>query len=266
MPTDTEEAKLWQQFAASDKDAANKLVTMHLPLVRAVVDRLKRRLPECFAREDLFSSGLDGLWQAMQAFDVSRGLRFSTYAIRRIHGAILDDLRAMDWVPRLVRSRANKLAAATDDLAAKLGRKPTETELAAELQASPAELQEMVSAARIISVMSLERKWYDTDSHKEVREIDVLEDRRAESPAEHSYRLDFLRVALKSLSRDERILIILYYYEGVTMREIGRQIGRSESRVSQMHSELMTRLRDRFQSINLGKAYPKHGNETQEAN
>jgi RNA polymerase sigma factor for flagellar operon FliA len=148
----------------------------------------------------------------------------------------------MDWVPRLVRSKASKLNEAMKNLEARLGRQPNENELAAEMNISVPELEKMILDANAVNLISLNKKWYETDSYKDVREIDILEDKKGEDPTRRIQKNDLMRLVTKGLNRNERLIIILYYYEELTMKEIGATLDLSESRVSQMHSSIVQRL------------------------
>ncbi len=183
---------------------------------------------------------------AIDAFDLSRGVKFETYCVPRIRGAMLDELRTMDWVPRLVRSKASKLNEAVKNLEARLGRSPSEIELATELSITVAELEKMILDASAVNLISLNKKWYETDSYKDVREIDILEDKKGEDPTKRIQHADLMRLVTKGLNRNERLIIILYYYEELTMKEIGATLDLSESRVSQMHSSIVQRLQNQL--------------------
>ncbi|HIQ22393.1 MAG TPA: sigma-70 family RNA polymerase sigma factor, partial [Planctomycetes bacterium] len=169
-PEDVEQ--LWIEYKKdpSNKELRNRLVEIYLPLVRYNGERIWSRLPEGVELDDLISAGVFGLMDAIEAFDLSRGVKFETYCVPRIRGAMLDELRTMDWVPRLVRSKASKLNEATKNLEAKLGRQPTENELAEELGISVPELEKMILEANAVNLISLNKKWYETDSYKDVRE------------------------------------------------------------------------------------------------
>jgi RNA polymerase sigma factor for flagellar operon FliA len=193
------------------------------------------------------SAGIFGLMDAVNAFDPLRGVKFETYCAPRIRGAILDELRSMDWVPRLVRSRAHKLNEATQSLEAQFGRKPEAKELAKEMKVSLREFHKIERDAHATGLVSLSRKWFETDSHKDVREIDVLEDKKSEDPFRTVQKKDLKDLVTKGLSRAERLIIILYYFEEMTMKEIGETLDLSESRVSQMHSAVLTRLRHQLE-------------------
>ena len=241
-------AQVWEAFKADtqNQDLRNRLVEQYLPLVKYNGERIWARLPEGVELDDLISAGVFGLMDAIDAFDMTRGVKFETYCVPRIRGAMLDELRTMDWVPRLVRSKASKLNEALKTLEAKLGRTPTEHELAAQLEISVEELEKMVTEANAVGLISLDKKWYETDSYKDVREIDILEDKKGEDPTRRIQKADLMRLVTKGLNRNERLIIILYYYEELTMKEIGATLALSESRVSQMHSSIVSRLQQQL--------------------
>jgi RNA polymerase sigma factor for flagellar operon FliA len=215
----------------------------YLPLVRYNAERISAKLPDEVELDDLMSAGIFGLMDAIEAFDLSRGVKFETYCAPRIRGAILDELRTMDWVPRLVRSRAHKLEAATKTLEMELGRLPTREELAVKMELSREEFDKLARDANAVSLVSLSRKYYETDSNKDVREIDILQDKRGRDPVAEIQKKDLKDLMTRGLSRAERLILILYYYEEMTMKEIGATLDLSESRVSQMHSSILGRLK-----------------------
>jgi RNA polymerase sigma factor for flagellar operon FliA len=241
-------AELWVRFKAdpTSQSMRNQLVENYLPLVKYNGERIWARLPEGVELDDLISAGVFGLMDAIDAFDLERGVKFETYCVPRIRGAMLDELRSMDWVPRLVRSKASKLNEAIKTLEANLGRSPTEIELAEHMGLSVAELEKMMSDANAVNLISLNKKWYETDSYKDVREIDILEDKKGEDPTKRIQKADLMRLVTKGLNRNERLIIILYYYEELTMKEIGATLDLSESRVSQMHSAIVQRLQSQL--------------------
>ena len=221
----------------------NILMENYLHLVRYNAERIHVKLPDEVELDDLMSAGIFGLMDAINAFDLERGVKFETYCAPRIRGAILDELRSMDWVPRLVRSRAGKMETATKQLEVELGRNPTNEEIAKRLKIPMAEFEKIAKDSSAVSVVSLSRKWFETDSNKDVREIDVLEDKRGADPVREIQRKDLKELITKGLSRAERLIIILYYFEEMTMKEIGATLDLSESRVSQMHSSILARLK-----------------------
>jgi RNA polymerase sigma factor for flagellar operon FliA len=249
-------AQVWLDFKAdmSNQLLRNRLIERYLPLVRYNGERIWARLPEGVELDDLISAGVFGLMDAIDAFDLSRGVKFETYCVPRIRGAMLDELRTMDWVPRLVRSKASKLNEGVKTLEAKLGRSPNEIELAAHMGLTVPELEKMIIDANAVNLISLNKKWYETDSYKDVREIDILEDKKGEDPTRRIQKTDLMRLVTKGLNRNERLIIILYYYEELTMKEIGATLDLSESRVSQMHSAIVQRLQSQ-----LGRRRPEFG-------
>lgn len=240
---------VWKAYKENPDSKAlrNQLVEEYLPLVKYNGERIWSRLPDGVELDDLISAGVFGLMDAINAFDLDRGVKFETYCVPRIRGAMLDELRSMDWVPRLVRSKASKLNEAVKKLEAKHGRAPTEIELAEHMGLSVQELEKMITEANAVNLISLNKKWYETDSYKDVREIDILEDKKGEDPTRRVQKSDLMRLVTKGLNRNERLIIILYYYEELTMKEIGATLDLSESRVSQMHSSILLRLKAQMQ-------------------
>ena len=247
--------EIWEQFHKTHDDYFRNLLMEHYrDLVKYCAERLHNKLPDKVELDDLISAGIFGLMDAIDAFDMSRGVKFETYCVPRIRGAMLDELRNMDWVPRLVRSKASKLNEALKSLEAKLGRQPNENELAEHMQISVGELEKLLMDANAVNLISLNKKWYETDSYKDVREIDILEDKKGEDPTKRIQKSDLMRLVTKGLNRNERLIIILYYYEELTMKEIGATLDLSESRVSQMHSAIVQRLQNQ-----LGMRRPEFG-------
>src|SRR6188472_3184723 len=243
-PPAEEIEQVWREHKIdpSRKELRNRLVERYLPLVKYNGERIWSRLPEGVELDDLISAGVFGLMDAIDAFDLSRGVKFETYCVPRIRGAMLDELRTMDWVPRLVRSKASKLNEGLKTLEARLGRSPNENELAEHMGLNLADLEKMITDANAVNLISLNKKWYETDSYKDVREIDILEDKKAEDPTGRLQNRDLMRLVTRGLNRNERLIVILYYYEEMTMKEIGATLNLSESRVSQMHSSIVARL------------------------
>ena len=241
---DPEIQKLWVTFKKdqSDQRLRNRLIERYYALVKYNAERVWAKLPEGVDLNDLISAGVFGLMDAIEAFDLSRGVKFETYCVPRIRGAMLDELRSMDWVPRLVRSKASKLEAARKRVQARVGRPPNDHEIAREMRLNTTDFDKLKNEANAVMTVSLNKKWYETDSYKDVREVDILEDSKGEDPTKDIQKLDLMKLATRGLNRNERLIIILYYYEELTMKEIGNSLGLSESRVSQMHSSIVTRL------------------------
>ena len=235
--------QLWIEYKTTgERHLRNRLMEHYLPLVRYTADRVASKLPSEVDVDDLVSAGIFGMLDAIEAFDLARGVKFETYCSPRIRGAILDELRTMDWVPRLVRSRAHKLDNATKVLRAELGRVPTDDEVAARLALCKSEFEKLVRDANAVALISLSRKYQDKDSNREMQEIDILEDRESEDPLQELQKRDLHETIMNGLTRIERLIVVLYYYEQMTMKEIGATLDLSESRVSQMHSSILSRL------------------------
>jgi len=243
----SELSRLWREFKKSgDRSLRNVLMEEFLPIVKYNAERIGAKLPDEVENDDLISAGIFGLMDAIDAFDLERGVKFETYCAPRIRGAILDELRSMDWVPRLVRSRANKLERVSRELESTLGRSPTEGEIAYRLNLPSGEFEKLVRDATAVTQVSLSRKYSETDSNKEVFEIDVIEDKRGKDPVTEIQKKDLKDLITRGLTRAERLILILYYYEEMTMKEIGATLDLSESRVSQMHSSILKRLKDQL--------------------
>jgi RNA polymerase sigma factor for flagellar operon FliA len=244
---DVDVLQLWRDYKTEPTvELRNQLVELYLPLVKYNAERIWSRLPDGVDLDDLISAGVFGLMDAIEAFDLERGVKFETYCVPRIRGAMLDELRTMDWVPRLVRSKHSKLEEVRKAMEASLGRPPKPDEMASRLGVTIEDFERMAGDATAVSLVSLNKKWYETDSYKDVREIDILEDKKAEDPTHRLQNRDLMRLVTRGLNRNERLIIILYYYEDMTMKEIGATLDLSESRVSQMHSSIVSRLQQQL--------------------
>jgi RNA polymerase sigma factor for flagellar operon FliA len=238
---------VWQEYKQTGGvQIRNVLLEHYHPLVRYNAERIWAKLPDEVELDDLISAGVFGLMDAIDAFDLARGVKFETYCSARIRGAILDALRDMDIVPRLVRSRARKIDQAVRALEMQLGRDPRNDEIAKHMGISEAEYEKLEREATAVSFVSLSRPYLETDGDKDVREVDIVEDRRSEDPVVELQKKDVRDLITKGLSRAERLILLLYYYEEMTMKEIGATLDLSESRVSQMHSAILARLRDQL--------------------
>jgi len=236
--------QIWEQFHKTHNNYFRNLLMEHYRhIVKYAAERLHSKLPDKVELDDLVSAGVFGLMNAIDAFDPARGVKFETYCSSRIKGSILDELRSMDWVPRLVRARAHQLAKATQSLETHLGRKPTEEETAEELDMDMEEFNRLRRDANAVGLVSLNTKYGDGDGEKDIREIDVIKDKKSRSPLVEAQKRDLKNLLTKGLPRAERLIIVLYYYEEMTMKEIGTTLDLSESRVSQMHSSIIARLK-----------------------
>ncbi len=236
---------LWTAYGRNTCDVTrNALMEFYLPVVRFQAERLRARLPDGVDVDDLISAGVFGLEKAIRSFDLSRGFKFETFASQRIHGEILDSLRALDWAPRLVRSRTAKVDVAVRRFEMVNGRKPTEMELAENMGIHDGE--EFLRVRRdsaVAAVGSLDRKWSDGDSNRETCDAEVLVDASSDGPLAEASRRDLKAALLRSLTRSEKLIVSLYYWEQMTMKEIGKVLDLSESRVSQMHASILGRLK-----------------------
>jgi len=247
---------LWRRYKdEGDASARERLVVAYSPMVKFVAGRLGAGLPSHVDDADLISYGLMGLIGAIERFDPERGIKFETFAMTRIRGAIIDELRSLDWVPRSVRSRAREIEAAQAKLEHELQRAPSEAELAARLGISEDELQTSLLEIANSSVYALDELWTVSDSSgDQVSLLDTISDPRAEDPQESLASTeikDRLTDAISALPEREKLVIALYYYENLTLREIGEVLGVTESRISQLHTKAVLRLKSRLQGDNL---------------
>ena len=225
------------------------LLNRFAPLVRHVVERVATTLPRNVDHEDLYSAGVLGLLDAHAKFDVGKGVKFETYAVWRIRGAVLDQLRALDWVSRSMRRKARNLDGVTRKLDQKLGRAASEVELAREMNLSRADFYRLLDQVRGAVLVSLDENRSGEDQEPSTL-ADHLPDPGAvnlEERLEEEERKVVVLRTLNHLPEQERLVVALYYYEHLTLKEIGRTLGISESRVSQVHTRAMTRLRLRLQ-------------------
>jgi RNA polymerase sigma factor for flagellar operon FliA len=241
--------QLWHQFKGTGAPTARERLILHYaPLVKYVVGRLAAGLPHTVERADLVSYGMFGLMDALDKFDMSRQVKFETYAISRIKGAIIDELRAMDWVPRSIRFKAREVEKAHSGLESKLHRAPTDGEVADHLGITVRELHDVVNQISFVSVMALEELVSVGDERGERRSLlDTLADAASSDPTselEGQEMRGLLAAAINSLSEREKIVITLYYFEGLTLAEIGDVLGVTESRVCQIHTKAVHNLRD----------------------
>jgi len=254
MKTDprTDVSALWATFKdTGDQQARESLILNYSPLVKYVAGRLSSSLPQTVDTADLISYGIFGLIDAIEKFDLDRGIKFETYAIARIKGAIIDELRSMDWVPRSVRSKAREVEQAYVALETRLKRAPEDAEVAEEMGIGVQELHDIFSKLAYTSVVSFEELWVGGDRDERQNVMGSIRDDGAEDPVaifESEEIKDILASAIERLPERERIVIALYYYEGLTLKEIGQVLGVTESRVSQLHTKAVLRLRARLHS------------------
>ena len=242
---------LWHEFRKSnDRALRDRLILTYAPLVKFVAGRLGSGLPAHVDEGDLVSYGLLGLIGAIERYDPDRDVKFETYAIARIKGSILDELRALDWVPRSVRSRARQIERAMYELEAKLGRAPSDEEVANKVGISVDELEESLTDISRSSIAALDELWTISGSGgDQVALIDTIEDTQGPEPQSAFAQTELREMvadAITNLPEREKLVVTLYYYEDLTLREIGEVLGVTESRVSQLHTKAILRLKARL--------------------
>jgi len=246
--------ELWLRYKQEGDDTAReRLVVAYSPLVKFIAGRMASGLPAHVEEADLISYGLLGLIGAIERFDPGREIKFETFAVARVKGAIIDELRSLDWVPRSVRARARSVEQAHADLEGKLKRAPTDEEMADRLEMSVEEFNDALLEIANSSVLALDDLWTfaDPEGGSQISVLDTIQDPNAidpEAEAHTSELKDRLADAIESLPDRERLVIALYYYENLTLREIGEVLGVTESRVSQLHTKAVLSLRSRFGS------------------
>jgi RNA polymerase sigma factor for flagellar operon FliA len=243
--------EIWRTFRRTgDQALRDRLILMYAPIVKYVAGRLGSGLPAHVDEGDLVSYGLLGLISAIERYDPDRDVKFETYAIARIKGSILDELRALDWVPRSVRSRARQIERAMSELEARLGRAPSDEELAKKVGVTVEELENTLTDISRSSIAALDELWTISGSGgDQVALIDTIEDTQGPEPQSAFAQTELREMvadAITSLPEREKLVITLYYYEDLTLREIGEVLGVTESRVSQLHTKAVLRLKARL--------------------
>jgi RNA polymerase sigma factor FliA len=245
--------ELWRQHKHdNDERARERLVIAYSPLVKFIAGRMASGLPAHVEEADLISYGLFGLIGAIERYELDRDVKFETFAVARIKGAIIDELRSLDWVPRSVRARARQIEQANTALEAELGRAPSDEEMAGRLELTVDEFHDELLAIANSSVLALDDLWTfaDPEGGGKVSVLDTLRDPNAADPETEAQTTELkarLADAIESLPERERLVVALYYYESLTLREIGEILGVTESRVSQLHTKAVLALRSRFQ-------------------
>jgi RNA polymerase sigma factor for flagellar operon FliA len=236
----------WTLYKEGNQAARERIMTQYLPLVKNVAGRMAMGFPRSVELDDLISTGTIGLIDAIGNFDPGRGVKFETYAVPRIRGAILDELRALDWIPRSTRAKARSIDRATVELENLLGRKPAGSELARKLEWSHAELQQAMDDISGTSLLSLDEMVYREEDNRQVPRVEtvhIIAEEDVLSDIEKMELRAYLVTAVETLPDQERLVIGLYYYEELTLKEIGTIMSISESRVSQIHTKAVRKLR-----------------------
>ncbi len=243
--SDEELEQLWEKYLQdrTDKEVRDKLIVQYIYLARYVVGRIKVNMPPSFSFEDIVSFGIEGLIDAIEKYHPNKGAKFESYALMRIRGSIIDRMRSSDWLPRTLRRKIKEIKITTERLKQEIGRAPTSKEIADTIGMSEEKVLEILSCD--VSVNSIyDKKGTGEDS---VEIIDTIEDENSNRPEEEMERVDAkkeLELALKKLPERERMLLVFYYHENMTLKEIGEAINVSESRVCQLHAQAIMKLRN----------------------
>ena len=248
---------LWREFkSTADQGLREKLILHYSPLVKYVAGRVGVGLPPNIEQADLVSYGIFGLIDAIEKFDIERAIKFETYAISRVRGAIIDELRAIDWIPRSVRHKAREVERAYADLEGQLHRTPTEAEVAARMGIAVGDLHRIFSQVSYVNVVALDELLsVGGEKGDKLTLGDTLEDKGAEDPVlafEGEETKYLLARAINQLPEREKIVVTLYYYEGLTLSEIGQVLGVTESRICQMHTKAVLQLRGKITEVTAG--------------
>ena len=239
--------ELWKEYKKTNsKVSKDKLLVEYAHLVKYIGNRIAINLPASVDRDDIVSSGILGLIKAVETFEPERGFKFETYASHKIRGAILDELRALDWVPRSVRQKSKDLQKVYAKLENELGRIPYDDEVCDELNITIEEFENLLSDVAPSTIISLEETMPERGSDsKDIRLIDTIEDPGSENPLKALSFIevkDILKETIENLPEKEKLVVALYHFEELTLKEIGAVLDISESRVSQIHSKAILKL------------------------
>ncbi len=244
--SEQEISALWGQYVDERKDAdRDRLIEHYMLLVYQTAERMAKNLPSFIDVNDLIGAGTLGLIDAVKRFEPDRDVKFSTYCCVRISGAILDELRRLDWAPRLVRSRVNQLERSRERLSSELGRTPSDEELAEDMNLTREQFESLIKEVQVKSIVSLDRKWDEDDDH-ELGQIEMIADKNAPNPLNELARAELREVAVRGLSEKEKLVLIMYYFDNMSLKEIGAVLDLSESRVCQIHAQTLDFLRKKF--------------------
>jgi RNA polymerase sigma factor for flagellar operon FliA len=241
---------IWVKYKRTRRKVyKNHLIETYLPLVRSVAERMLLTLPASVELDDLISMGTFGLIEAIERFDLERGVLFKTYCVNRIRGAILDELRALDWVPRLVRHKSTTVDRIGGRLQSKLGREATPWEMADALAIDVSEYQRIERDSKPVSMLSLSEESAEGVEEGGNRIVDLVKDERGLDPLLQVHRGDLRDLAARLLNKKEQVVVSLYYFEELSMKEIAKVLGLTESRVCQIHGKVIEKLRKSFDRL-----------------
>jgi len=254
--TEKNELQLWKDYKKKkDMKIREYFIKQYAPLVKYVAGKVAIGLPQSVDYDDLVGFGVFGLIDAIDKFDPSKDVKFKTYAVTRIRGAIFDELRNQDWVPRSVRQKSREVEEAITRLEARLGRSASDSEVAQEMGLSVDHYNDLLKKISGTTILSLHDVWYTGDENDKVTIVDSIESPQSLNPDDIVERMDIKRViieALNELPDKEKKVLVLYYYEDLTLREIGKILEVTESRVSQLHTKAILRLRARLTNAQKG--------------
>lgn len=243
--------QLWVKFKKKECDASrDELIQTYLPLVRVTAERMHGKLPSHVEVDELIQAGVFGLMDAIDGFDLERGVKFEVYAKQRISGAILDDLRNQDFAPRLVRTHSHRMDRAYKEVEAETGKIPESKDVADKLGISLEEYDRWMREINMANIVSLDRASSEYDGEgKEIRKVDTIEDADAVAPTTNLEKKELVELSTRGLSRKEKLIVVLYYLEELTMKEIGLVLDLSESRVCQIHHRILYRLKESLERM-----------------
>jgi len=241
------DVKLWRKYKRTHSRAIHEdIVKKYLYLVKYVAGRVAIGLPPNVEFNDLVSYGILGLFDAIEKYDVNQGNKFETYAVTRVRGSMMDELRKLDWAPRLLRKRAREIDKKSKELEEQLGRVATDHELAESLKISVDDLNSIYTQLNSTTFLSLDEVWQNDDGNKPISRLQTVEDSAMTNQLANVQReevKELLVTAIDSLPEKEKLVVVLYYFENLTLREIGQVLNVSESRICQIHTKVITRLK-----------------------
>lgn len=256
LPAGKTEEELWRLYRKNrDPQIRERLVKQYSPLVKYVAGKLAVGMPSNVEFDDLVGYGVFGLLDAIEKYDPDQKTQFKTYAVQRIHGAIIDELRALDWVPRSVRTRARQIEGVVQELEVSLGRPATDDEIAGELGMSTKQFDKEMIKISGTSILSLNDVWYQGEDKDKVPIADSIESPTTLNPDTIVEKDEIRRVIVESIGElpdKEKKVLVLYYYEDLTLKEIGQVLEVTESRVSQLHTKAVMRLRSKLTNVKKG--------------
>ena len=253
---DEEEDKLWAEYKKTrSSDLRDRLIRQYMPLVKYVAGKVSVGLPASMEFDDLVGFGQFGLLDAINKYDLDKNVKFKTYAVTRIRGAIFDEMRQLDWVPRSVRQKSREIEDTISELESMLGRPATDAEIAQRMNLSEEEYHQTIMKVSASTIISLNDVWNSNDDNENLSIVDTIESPSSLNPDVQVEREEIRKViiqAINELPEKEKTVIVLYYHEDLTFKEIGQVLEVSESRISQLHTKANLRLRAKLTNFRKG--------------